>query len=96
MLVSAAVAFDPQKTMRQPTTGEVFVELPGDEARQLGTVSGDMAQELAGTSNGRFDVSMMCREQPNESTQQETILKRVLPGHMGSTISETSDRPGNR
>jgi len=46
MFVSAAVAFDPQKAMFQPTTGEVVGELLGDEARQMGAVFGDLTQEL--------------------------------------------------
>ena len=46
MFVLAAVAFDPQKAMFQPTTGEVVVELLGDEARQMGAVFGDLTQEL--------------------------------------------------
>ncbi len=32
--------------MLQPTTGEVVVELLGDEARQMGAVFGDLTQEL--------------------------------------------------
>ncbi len=32
--------------MFQPTTGEVVVELLGDEARQMGAVLGDLTQEL--------------------------------------------------
>ncbi len=32
--------------MFQPTTGEVVIELLGDESRQMGAVFGDLAQEL--------------------------------------------------
>ena len=46
MFVTAPVALDPQKAMFQPTTGEVVVELMGDEARQMGAVLGDLTQEL--------------------------------------------------
>ena len=43
--MSAAMAFDPHKTMFQTTTGEVVVELLDDESRQLGAVFGYVAQE---------------------------------------------------
>ena len=33
--MSAAIAFDPQKTVFQPTAGEVIDKLLGDESRQL-------------------------------------------------------------
>ncbi len=46
MLVSAAVAFDPQKTMFQSATGEIVVERLCDESRNPGAVFGYMAQEL--------------------------------------------------
>ena len=35
MLVSTAVAFDPQKAMFQTTTGKVIVKLLSNESRQL-------------------------------------------------------------
>ncbi len=46
MFVSAAVALHPQEPMFQSAAGEVVVELLGDESRQLGTVFGNMVQEL--------------------------------------------------
>jgi hypothetical protein len=45
MFVSAAVAFDPQKTVFQTTTGKVVIELLSDESRQLRTLFRYVAQE---------------------------------------------------
>ena len=46
MLVATAVAFDPQKTMFQPATGEIVVELLSDETRKPGALFSYMVQEL--------------------------------------------------
>jgi len=46
MFVSAAVAFDPQKTVFQTATGKVVVEFLSDESRQLGALFRYLAQEL--------------------------------------------------
>ena len=45
MFVSAAVAFDPLKTVFQTPAGKVVVELLSDELRQPGTLFRYMAQE---------------------------------------------------
>ena len=44
--------------MFQPTTGEVVIELLGDEAREMGAVFGDLTQELRQVL---FDDVIGCR-----------------------------------